>query len=245
MPAKKRQGDTAYSSNKKRRKNETPPPSRRPQGPPNVPPPRPTTPPIKVTTPRSIGHMKEIAVLNDILEDKIDIDDFKDKEMEKIEKAEKILENGISPEKRFSGKAVNKQLRKMQEMHKNKLSKGTKVTKADKGTGLDEDESSSPISILRTSFANEETMKILDVVDEEDIDVGSKRKLKEGKKDEIPAKRAQPDVMGVGRQILSSKDCRLLLQSYRNTKLRMEAWKEVRNFKGNCCFLAIIITESS
>ena len=228
-PSKKRQD--VYNNNKKRRKNETPPPSRRPQGLPNVPPPRPVTPPVKLSNARPTGPMKEIVVLSDILEDKVDVEELKETDkLERVEKTEKILENGLSPEKRALGKSVNKQLRKMQEMHKNKLSKGTKNNKSE--TKIANDESASPIlSILRTSFANEEVTRTQDVDEEIEVDIGSKRKQKQAKKEEVPAKRARTDA-NVPSKPLSEKSCRLLLQSYQNTKLRMEAWREMRNIKG-------------
>ena len=232
-PPRKRQGENLYNNNKKRRKNETPPPSRRPQGPPNVPPSRPVTPPVKVTNARAIGAMKEIVVLNDVLEDKVEVDEMKEiDKLDKVEKVDKILENGIGSDKKSSGKSVNKQLRKMQEMHKSKLSKATKINKSE--TRLANDESSSPIlSILRTSFANEEVVRTQDVGEEIEVDVVTRRKQEQTRKDETPAKRPHADTNVPIRHPLSAKKCRLLLQNYRNTKLRMKAWKDIRNVQGN------------
>lgn len=233
MNAKKRQGDTAYSSNKKRRKNETPPPSRRPQGSPNVPPPRPATPPVKVPVARQSGPMREMAILNEVVEDKLDIEEMKEKEVEKGEKPEKVLENGLSPDKRAVGKAVNKQLRKMQAMHKNKLSKGLRNSKPETVASLSNDGSSSPIlSILRTSFSSEDVGKTNDRLDDIEVDVDGKTKPKPFTKEEFPAKRPRIDAALSDKPALNLRQCRILLQSYRNTKLRIEAWKEIRNFRG-------------
>jgi len=224
-PPRKRQGENMYSNNKKRRKNETPPPSRRPQGPPNVPPSRPATPPIKAGNTRPAGTMKDIVNLSDILDDKIDLEEVKEiDKLDKIDKTERILENGLNADRKPLGKSMNRQLRKMQKMHKNKLSKAPKNNKSDlKPSG---GEGPSPIlSILRTSFANEETTRLQDTGEDIEVDVVSARRQEDTKKDEIPAKRRPT------RPPLSAKKCRLLLQSYHNTKLRLKIWKDIRNLQ--------------
>eukprot|EP00112_Aurelia_sp_Birch-Aquarium-sp1_P009912 Seg2145.2 transcript_id=Seg2145.2/GoldUCD/mRNA.D3Y31 product="Integrator complex subunit 6" protein_id=Seg2145.2/GoldUCD/D3Y31 len=243
MPPKKRSGDSSFNNNKKRRKNETPPPSRRPQGLPNVPPPRPVTPPVKVPSIKVGPQVKDVISVNDILEEKIELEEAKEKEVEKLEKirkVDKILENGISPEKRSVGKSVHKQLRKLQEMHKNKLSKTVKHDKIDtnKGVTLNNDESPSPIlSILRTSFVNEDKIKTQDITEDGEVELGKKRKQGGMKKNEIPAKRAREDTVSPATSRLSERSCRLLLQSHRNSKLRLNAWKEIRNITDrNECF---------
>ena len=241
-PPRKRPGDNIYNNNKKRRKNETPPPSRRPQGPPNVPPSRPVTPPVKVANARQLGSMREIIALNEVLEDKVDLDELKEIDrFDKDDRTEKILENGLSPEKKPSGKSVNKQLRKMQEMHKNKLCKGMK-NKSE--TKLTSDESSSPIlSILRTSFASEDMANTQESGEEIEVDVVVKRKQEPTRKDETGSKRGHADVPPT-RQPLSARKCQLLLHNYHNTKLRMKAWKDIRNIKGihiAPLFLAVLL----
>ena len=220
-----------YGNNKKRRKNETPPPSRRPQGPPNVPPSRPATPPVKAGNTRPGGTMKDIVNLSDILDEKTDFEEAKEiDKLDKIDKTERILENGLNADRKPLGKSMNRQLKKMQKMHKNKLFKGPKNIKSD--LKLPGGEGSSPIlSILRTSFANEETTRLQDAGEEIEVDVVSARTQEDSKKEEIPSKR------GPTRPPLSAKKCRLLLQSYHNTKLRLNVWKDIRNMQGKFYYL--------
>ena len=246
MSPKKKSGDSSFNNNKKRRKNETPPPSRRPQGLPNVPPPRPVTPPVKTPSIRVGPQVKDVIIVNDIMEEKIELEEVKEREVEKLEKTgkvDKILENGISPEKRSAGKSVHKQLRKLQEMHKNKLSKTSKHDRTDinKGVTLNSEESPSPIlSILRTSFVNEHKIKTHDITEDGELEIGKKRKQKGSKKTEIPAKRSREDTVSPAASRLSERSCRLLLQSPRNSKLRLSAWKEIRNVTGKNakCFIS-------
>ena len=245
MSPKKKSGDNSFNNNKKRRKNETPPPSRRPQGLPNVPPPRPVTPPVKTPSIKVGPQVKDVICVNDILEEKIELEEVKEKEVEKLEKTgkvDKILENGISPEKRSAGKSVHKQLKKLQEMHKNKFSKTSKHDRTDtnKGVTLNSEESPSPIlSILRTSFVNEHKIKTQDITEDVELELGKKRKQKGSKKNEIPAKRAREDTVSPAASRLNERSCRLLLQSHQNSKLRLAAWKEIRNVTGmnaNCSY---------
>ena len=242
---KKKPGDSAFNNNKKRRKNETPPPSRRPQGPPNVPPPKPVLPPqVKNLNSKPVVSTKDTPIeivdeneRKDIAEE----EEIKEKEVEKIEPAPKIVENGISTEKKVLGKSVNKQLKKLQEMHKNKLSKIGKIDSTEVGANkealVNYADSPSPIlSILRTSF-NEEKGKVTEAADDASlVETGKKRKLEGDRKHNANIKRARhSSESGTGGASFDSKSTRLQLQQYRNTKLRLAAWKEIRNPNREYC----------
>eukprot|EP00794_Sanderia_malayensis_P011193 gene11193-12367_t len=248
MSPKKRPGENSWNnSGKKRRKNENPPPSRRPQGPPNVPPPKLVVPEIRNLNAAkpNVATKDAVAVVNEVCyevnrKEAIDVDEVKERDVEPI------IENGISPEKKPHGKSVNKQLKKLQEIHKNKLSKAGKHEIVDlvagKGSLLnDAKENPSPIlSILRTSLGSDDKTRTQKDGDDY-VGGGKKRKMKHDN-NVIDGKHTRKNIAkpAAAKTVYDSRKCRLKLQQYHNTKLRLAAWKIVRNTRDrSACFEAL------
>ena len=139
---RKRSGDIMASLQKgKRKRSETPPPSRKPIGRPNVPPPKPIL--SNNTKEENEKRMEILRLLPDHKGVLKDLTGSLDKNS--LENSEK--------DKQSSNVTVSKQLRKLQQMHRNKKGGTVDLTNDNHTDDIEHLDSHSPIlSILRTSL---------------------------------------------------------------------------------------------
>ena len=159
------------------------------------------------------------------------IDKRTEKTDKSIEKSEKILENGVSPEKKTVDKSVNRQLRKLQKLHKIKQAKNIKV---EQNEIINNDSSSPILSILRTALVDGEEGIKTEESNEGDVEIGVKRKL-DNDLNVVAAKQVKVELVEQNKIVRDlspaaiQRRCRLQLQTSGNIKIRQEVWKEIRS----------------
>ena len=241
---RKRGGDVAQPQKGKRKRNEVPPPSRRPWGPPNTPPP-----------------LNRNMINPSSASSKIDVSSNKQVKIEDFDLDQKNGENRIDDDKsdislkennKKSYSSVNKQLRKLQLIHRTKKDNDRLSTSYVNNKRLDHENNeisgSSPIlSILRTSLEdiddkdNEELSKINnsesienDVMKKDFLKAKNRGNVDNHNSDKLtlPAFSATFVLSFGDLDDIVKRKARLELQTRAAVKLRLAVWKAIRSKTG-------------